>query len=271
MNYITVPFSKKEEAKRLGARFDGNEKKWYIPDGLDSISKNALISNFGGVDNVQQAENCQHVDNKNTDSCQHVENNNEKNIHHVENNDCQHSDNNTEENFHHVENNNIHNVEKNDENNCHHVEKEMKENNQHVEKDNIHHVENNQNSSCQHVEKKSNEMNRNTAPSSESWQKALDNYGNVSILVLLKKYGMPTDIVTRAKFFRRLNNLRPGDYPVSYEGLKIYYPELTNLYPEAELKEKIASVTTGSNYRTAISENTHFREDEKALMLFILP
>jgi|ETNmetMinimDraft_14_1059893.scaffolds.fasta_scaffold18694_1 hypothetical protein len=29
--YLTVTYEEKEEAKKLGARWDGSRKKWYIP------------------------------------------------------------------------------------------------------------------------------------------------------------------------------------------------------------------------------------------------
>jgi hypothetical protein len=30
--YLSVPFSEKEEAKRLGARWDGGARLWYAPN-----------------------------------------------------------------------------------------------------------------------------------------------------------------------------------------------------------------------------------------------
>lgn len=32
---LNVPFSRKEEAKRLGARWDMGRKVWFVPDGVD--------------------------------------------------------------------------------------------------------------------------------------------------------------------------------------------------------------------------------------------
>lgn len=32
--YLNVPFSRRDEAKALGAMFDGILKRWYIPPGL---------------------------------------------------------------------------------------------------------------------------------------------------------------------------------------------------------------------------------------------
>jgi putative DNA primase/helicase len=33
--YLFVPYEEKDEAKRLGARWDAEQKKWYVPDGLN--------------------------------------------------------------------------------------------------------------------------------------------------------------------------------------------------------------------------------------------
>ena len=36
--YLAVPFEEKDEVKKLGAKWDNNEKKWYILDNLKSLS-----------------------------------------------------------------------------------------------------------------------------------------------------------------------------------------------------------------------------------------
>jgi hypothetical protein len=33
--YLNVPFSEKDKAKNLGAKWDAKKKKWYVPNGLD--------------------------------------------------------------------------------------------------------------------------------------------------------------------------------------------------------------------------------------------
>jgi ribonuclease HI len=42
--YLTVPFSRKDEAKALGAKWDPAKKKWYIMDSSDN--KNTLVEMF---------------------------------------------------------------------------------------------------------------------------------------------------------------------------------------------------------------------------------
>jgi hypothetical protein len=34
--YINVPYKDKDLVKLIGARYDGEKKKWYIPPGVDS-------------------------------------------------------------------------------------------------------------------------------------------------------------------------------------------------------------------------------------------
>ena len=33
--YLDVPFSQKDQAKALGAKWDASRKKWFVPPGLD--------------------------------------------------------------------------------------------------------------------------------------------------------------------------------------------------------------------------------------------
>lgn len=38
MIFLTVPFAEKDQAKALGARWNAAQKKWYVPDGVDSTA-----------------------------------------------------------------------------------------------------------------------------------------------------------------------------------------------------------------------------------------
>lgn len=33
--YLNVPYAEKDDAKKLGARWDASNKKWYVPDTID--------------------------------------------------------------------------------------------------------------------------------------------------------------------------------------------------------------------------------------------
>ena len=45
--YLNVPFEKKELAKKNGARWDKDKKKWYYLEDLDTVKKETLIKTFG--------------------------------------------------------------------------------------------------------------------------------------------------------------------------------------------------------------------------------
>ena len=43
--YLYIPYSDKEEAKELGARWDAKERSWFIPDELDPHTFNKWLLN----------------------------------------------------------------------------------------------------------------------------------------------------------------------------------------------------------------------------------
>ena len=45
--YLNVPFAKKDLAKKNGARWDKDKKKWYYTEDLDTEKKETLIKTFG--------------------------------------------------------------------------------------------------------------------------------------------------------------------------------------------------------------------------------
>ena len=43
--YINCPYEEKDLAKALGAKWDIEEKKWFVPNGVDRNSFNRWITN----------------------------------------------------------------------------------------------------------------------------------------------------------------------------------------------------------------------------------
>lgn len=52
--YLFVPFDDKDEAKRLGARFDGQKKCWYVPAGTDLSAFSKWMPSSGAVKSVKK-------------------------------------------------------------------------------------------------------------------------------------------------------------------------------------------------------------------------
>ena len=51
MIYLNVSYEDRHAAKKMGARFDGNKKKWYAP----SCTNIALIEKYGNANLVKEA------------------------------------------------------------------------------------------------------------------------------------------------------------------------------------------------------------------------
>lgn len=56
---LHVPFDEKDEAKRLGARWDANARRWYVPDGIsaDAFAKwfEPLVPNAATIEAMKEA------------------------------------------------------------------------------------------------------------------------------------------------------------------------------------------------------------------------
>lgn len=114
-------------------------------------------------------------------------------------------------------------------------------------------------------------VNKNNEMSPEEYWETMLPKGTVPILYALSKSGLPESAVLRRRIFDRFKNYRVGDYPVTYEHLKRFYPKLLEYYPEEKTKEKIGMVTASGNYKKEIENSQSLTIDEKGLLLFILP
>jgi hypothetical protein len=36
--YLNVPYAEKDQVRKMGGRYDGTKKKWYVPHGADIFS-----------------------------------------------------------------------------------------------------------------------------------------------------------------------------------------------------------------------------------------
>ena len=45
--FLTVPYAEKDQAKSLGARWNAEKKKWYVPDGTNLTPFNKWIASDG--------------------------------------------------------------------------------------------------------------------------------------------------------------------------------------------------------------------------------
>src|ERR1039457_1566193 len=50
MQYLTVSYKEKDQAKKLGAKWNSEKKSWYIPDGLAITSFERWLPKHAGLD-----------------------------------------------------------------------------------------------------------------------------------------------------------------------------------------------------------------------------
>ena len=105
----------------------------------------------------------------------------------------------------------------------------------------------------------------------DKWGEIISAKDVLYIISAIKKYGMPDDVGMRGRIFRRLNNRKADDYPVTYDGLKIYFPKLNEYYPEDTLAELVRKFSMTGNYKINIANDKELADDLKNLLLFILP
>ena len=120
------------------------------------------------------------------------------------------------------------------------------------------------------TEKQTAEEGSKSAPdaaSAFSWEECLTK-STLHILNALKRVGLPENATMRGRLFRRLNRFVPGDYPVTYDGLVLFYPELSVFYPKETIKETL--LTFSGDYKKAIEES-RLPDDMKGLLLLVLP
>lgn len=325
--YIAVPYKEKDEAKGLGARYDGDKKLWYVPDRLKYEQKQELRNRYSKrsnqntdstsnhnadihsthnaddstsmltsdnksrsmVNNNQNADvsSNQHIDENpdsaiNIDGCnagvsetqnnQYIE---EKENHYIDEEDLFSPNITPSETLQDNQDADERSTHLNDENiEC--ADNQARHNtsadvHQDVEDTPALHMEE---KDVQHIDdyKGETDISDNRIDSREDlsrWDKALQS-NTLNIVYMIKKDGLPNDKVMRGRIFRRLKKVNDGDYPITYEGLKVYCPETFSQYPTDDIKEKIRSIAYGGDYKRNI-ETSDMAPDEKGLLLFILP
>lgn len=61
MNYLNVTYAEKDQAKSLGARWDADGKRWYVPDGLNLEPFNRWLPNGLAVESASTDQSSQGV------------------------------------------------------------------------------------------------------------------------------------------------------------------------------------------------------------------
>lgn len=105
----------------------------------------------------------------------------------------------------------------------------------------------------------------------ETWENLISSEEPLKIALAIKEIGMPADTQLRTRLLKILGLRRPGDYPITYDGMLICSESFASIYTEEYVSELIAKVITGAKSYTEEIKEADITEEEKALLLFILP
>lgn len=105
----------------------------------------------------------------------------------------------------------------------------------------------------------------------ETWENLISSEEPLKIALAIKEIGMPADAQLRTRLLKILGLRRPGDYPITYDGMLICSESFASLYTEEYVSALVAKVITGAKSYTEEIKEADITEEEKALLLFILP
>lgn len=105
----------------------------------------------------------------------------------------------------------------------------------------------------------------------ETWENLIASEEPLKIALAIKEIGMPADTQLRTRLLKILGLRRPGDYPITYDGMFICSESFASIYTEEYVSTLVAKVITGAKPYTEEIKEADITEEEKALLLFILP
>ena len=97
------------------------------------------------------------------------------------------------------------------------------------------------------------------------------NSDKLVLAVNLKKHGLPKDSHKRAVILHTLRSVSDNQYPINYEGMCVYLDEFEQLYSNERVINLIKSNLTGKQHYVTEINNSGLSEEEKELLLFVVP
>lgn len=97
------------------------------------------------------------------------------------------------------------------------------------------------------------------------------NSDKLILAVNLKKHGLPKDSHKRAVILRGLRSISDGQYPINYEGMCAYFDEFEQFYSNERVISLIKNNLTGKQHYVTEINNSGLSEEEKELLLFVVP
>ncbi len=99
----------------------------------------------------------------------------------------------------------------------------------------------------------------------------LEKYDRLILTYLIKQEGMPDILGNRIKVLKRLKDNDESQYYIEYEKLCDYSDKFRETYPIELVLNLIQSTITNMNNYIIDINNSKLSDEEKALLLFVLP
>lgn len=105
-----------------------------------------------------------------------------------------------------------------------------------------------------------------------SWGPILEKEDTLYTAMMIRDYGMPEDENTRTLILRLLGRRHPGDYPIKFDDLCVCSTDFSNRYPDQVIENLVMeNITSSERYEEQIRDSQTMTDEEKALLLFVLP
>lgn len=106
----------------------------------------------------------------------------------------------------------------------------------------------------------------------EEWDSVLEKEDVLRTLMAIRDCGIPENENQRIRMLQILSRRRPGDYPVTYDGVCACCDQFETVYPIEDIVRMMQDNVTGINsYAEEIRMSLRLNEEEKALLLFVMP
>ena len=105
----------------------------------------------------------------------------------------------------------------------------------------------------------------------DKWEELASSEDTLRIALAIREYGMPNEEQLRASILRILSLRRPGEYPVTYDGLAECSESFATLYSKERVLELIKRCSTNDGTIYENIRHADLTEEERSLMLLVLP
>lgn len=103
------------------------------------------------------------------------------------------------------------------------------------------------------------------------WKEVIETHNPLKLALAIQENGMPGNESQRTQILHILSLRRPGDYPITYDGMIECSKDFELCYPKERVLELTKQNITGSQPYQDDIRNAKITDEEKELLMFFLP